>query len=195
MKRARWLMAVVILILGGLAGGWQNAAAQEKAEGEQPQFKLIGSAKCKICHQTKKQGDQYGIWQESAHAKAWEALASDQAKKIATERKLGDPQQAEECIGCHATKAFLGNPPAEESYEITEGVGCEACHGPGSEYKSLSVMRNLEKARSLGLQMHEGAEFCQKCHNEKSPTFESFDYKEQWAKIAHPIPKAEEPQE
>jgi hypothetical protein len=33
---------------------------------------------------------------------------------------------------------------------------------------------------------------CKTCHNEESPTFKEFNFAEMWAKIAHPVPAAEE---
>ena len=38
-------------------------------------FKYVGSEKCKMCHKTEKQGNQFGIWEASAHAKAYATLA------------------------------------------------------------------------------------------------------------------------
>ena len=29
---------------------------------------------------------------------------------------------------------------------------------------------------------------CKTCHNDESPTFKEFNFKEMWAKIAHPVP-------
>ncbi len=43
----------------------------------------VGTDKCKVCHKSKKKGNQYGKWLESGHAKAWATLATDEAKAIA----------------------------------------------------------------------------------------------------------------
>ena len=53
---------------------------------------IIGARKCKTCHKAKT-GDQWKIWTESAHARAFETLASEQSRKIASDKGLGDPQQ------------------------------------------------------------------------------------------------------
>ena len=153
---------------------------------------LIGAPKCKMCHKAKT-GDQWKIWTESAHAKAFETLASDQAKKITAEQGLGDPQQEAECLKCHATSAFLGSEvkiSAKGKYDNSEGVGCEACHGAGSDYKK--VMKDHEAAVAAGLATGLGQEHCKKCHNETSPTFKEFDYAKQWAAIEHPLKKKAE---
>jgi hypothetical protein len=69
------------------------------------------------------------------------------------------------------------------------GVQCETCHGPGSEYKKMSIMKDKQQALANGLIIHDvGAEFCKSCHNSDSPTFKSFDYETYWAKIKHTNP-------
>ncbi len=45
----------------------------------------------------------------------------------------------------------------------TPPLDCESCHGAGSEYKSLAIMKNAKKARSAGLVIPDRA-FCSKCH-------------------------------
>lgn len=148
---------------------------------------LVGAPKCKVCHRAKT-GDQWKIWTESPHARAYETLASTAAAKIAADMGLGDPQQEAACLKCHATKASLGEDVVvneKANYADSEGVGCEACHGPGSDYKARKVMLDPEAARAAGLVMNTG---CRKCHNKESPTFRKFDYETQWVAIAHPVP-------
>ncbi len=45
----------------------------------------------------------------------------------------------------------------------TPPLDCESCHGPGSEYKSLTIMKDAQKARAAGL-VTPGRSFCSKCH-------------------------------
>ncbi len=80
---------------------------------------------------------------------------------------------------------------AKGKYADTEGVGCEACHGPGSDYKSKKIMTNPEAHEAAGLMIVKTAEACAKCHNEESPTFKDFDFEKRWAEIAHPVPAEE----
>jgi hypothetical protein len=42
-------------------------------------------------------------------------------------------------------------------------LDCESCHGAGSEYKGLAIMKDAKKARSAGLVIP-GRGFCSKCH-------------------------------
>ena len=157
---------------------------------------IIGAPNCKTCHKAKT-GDQWAIWTESAHARAFETLASAAAGKIAADRGIGDPQQAEACLACHTTRVFLGVDAVvseKGKYADDEGVGCEACHGPGSDYKPGSVMKDPVAARAAGLVMDRSEAACTRCHNETSPTFEPFDFEQRWAEIAHPVPGGEEEQ-
>jgi len=75
---------------------------------------------------------------------------------------------------------------------MEEGVSCEACHGPGSQYKSLKVMKDIAagtvKGADVGLATPDKT-LCVKCHNTKSPTFKEFKFEEAAKKIAHPLPK------
>ena len=158
-----------------------------QASGAEPA--IIGAPKCKICH-TAKTGNQWQKWLDSNHAKAFEVLGSDEAKKIAAERGLGDPQQEDACLKCHTTQGFLGTEVAVDAkakYDASEGVGCESCHGAGSAYKGRKVMQDAAASKEAGLLRDRSAEFCTKCHNEESPTFAGFDFEESWAVIAHPV--------
>lgn len=79
----------------------------------------------------------------------------------------------------------------DAKFDMKDGVQCEACHGPGSDYKTMSVMKDKEKAVAAGLVLGD-EKLCKTCHNEESPTFDKekgFDYQAMWALIAHPMPK------
>jgi hypothetical protein len=42
-------------------------------------------------------------------------------------------------------------------------LDCESCHGAGSEYKTLAIMKDPKKARAAGMVNPEAA-FCARCH-------------------------------
>jgi hypothetical protein len=148
---------------------------------------FIGSDKCKMCHHSSKKGAQYTKWKESDHAKAYETLASDEAKKIAAEKGLGDPQKADECLKCHITGHGAPAEMLTDKYKIEEGVGCEACHGAGGGYWKMTVMKDREASIAKGMIVpDEGT--CKTCHNEESPTYKPFSWDEKYPKVAHPNP-------
>ncbi len=45
----------------------------------------------------------------------------------------------------------------------TPPLDCEGCHGPGSEYKGMAVMKDPDKARAAGL-VDPTETFCSQCH-------------------------------
>ena len=70
-------------------------------------------------------------WQDASsaagdHSRAWRVLEEPRAQAIANKLGLGPAQNAETCIGCHADPAQGGRGP---KFQISDGVGCEACHG------------------------------------------------------------------
>jgi hypothetical protein len=150
-----------------------------------PVLQYVGAKGCASCHKSKATGNQVEVWQATAHARAWQTLATPEAKAIAA--KLGidkDPQQVPRCLSCHTTAAGESRSRIAESFDVTQGVQCEACHGPGSEYSKIQHMIQLESAVKLGLR-HPDAKACKKCHNEESPTFKGFDYAAGLKKIEH----------
>ena len=151
----------------------------------------VGAAKCKTCHKTAAQGEQFPIWQKSIHAKAYEVLASEEAIAVAKERGIEDPQKADECLKCHVTGHGVDAKFHGTKYAATDGVSCESCHGAGGDYYKKSAMVSVTKGEvegaSIGL-MTPDEKTCVGCHNEESPTFKGFDFKKMVAKIAHPVP-------
>jgi hypothetical protein len=136
-------------------------------------FKYVGAAKCKMCHNKAEKGEQYNKWANTSHAKAMDRLKGADAS---------NPK----CLKCHSTATSV-----DQSLVATitpaEGVSCESCHGPGSAYKVVTIMRNHAMSMSKGLIMPE-EKVCRKCHNEESPTFKGFNYKEALTKVSHDDP-------
>jgi hypothetical protein len=63
-----------------------------------------------------------------------------------------------------------------------EGVGCEACHGPGSEYMKSEIMEDREQFLKHGGIIPDEAR-CKECHGD-----DEFHFEERLEKIAHPKP-------
>jgi len=150
-------------------------------------FMYVGVKKCKTCHNTKKMGKQYDVWSQNKHAKALESLASEKSLNYAKENGIADPTKAPECLNCHATAATVDKALQEKTLTMEEGVSCESCHGPGSEYKSMKIMKDHEASLANGL-IVPTKEVCETCHNDKNPFHKEFDYDAYVKKIAHPIP-------
>jgi len=178
---------VLVVALSGLILLTTSLLAQDK------KAQYIGAKKCKMCHNSAKKGMQYSKWESSAHAKAYATLATEQAKEVAKKAGVqGDPQKAAECLKCHSTAYDAPASAKAATFKADEGVGCEACHGPGSLYKSMKVMKALyagtQDAKAVAYMKGKKAT-CLTCHNEKSPTYKPFNFEERLAEIAHPISK------
>jgi len=167
--------------------------AQEAKKAEASKFKYIGVKKCKMCHKGEKKGKIFEIWQERSHAKAYATLATDHSKEVAKKAGVaGDPQKAAECLICHVTAYDVPAGQKTATLTLEEGVSCEACHGPGSAYKSTKIKKQIVagtlKGADYGL-IEPNNEVCVKCHNPKSPTYKEFKFEEKVKAIAHFIPK------
>lgn len=162
--------AIVVIILTFIA----SLFSQE--------FTYVGANKCKTCHKTEKQGKQFSIWEEGKQSKSFIALTSEETKA-----KVPDAPDNPECLKCHS-------PIYEKAPELKEeGITCEVCHGPGSAYKKLSIMKSREESIKNGLIVYETAEkikeLCLSCHENAHD--KPFDFAAAWEKIKHPVPEKE----
>lgn len=172
------LIGALALLIGSVIA-FAEDPAPAAAEAKKPAY--VGSKACKTCHQGDKNGKVFETWFDSKHAKAMSVLDS-------TKGETKDPK----CLKCHTTGHGEGGfgTAGMEALDLA-GVGCEACHGPGSEYKAMKVMKDKTAAVAAGLVVPD-EKTCVKCHNSESPTFKSFDFKEAYKKIEHHAPKAAE---
>ncbi len=136
---------------------------------ESHEYSYIGAKKCMMCHKRDGVGSS---WLETKHANALSVLKP-------ADREKGS------CLECHAT----GTTPAGK---LLPDVQCEACHGPGSEYRDLNTMKNRELAVKRGL-IPGDEETCLRCHSiERAPEVcgitEEFDYKEMSVDGIHAMP-------
>lgn len=195
------LLAVLVVIglvfsVGTMCSDQEEAKTQVKAKTEEKKapekvFSYVGLSKCKPCHIK----HQYKVWQKGPHAKAYEELASEQSLAVA--KKLGlkeEPQKSAQCLSCHVT-AFGVVDSLKTKVTQEEGVSCEGCHGPGSDYWPMKVMKALtagkQDPKAVGLWV-QTEELCVTCHNEESPTYKPFSFEDAVQVIAHPYPKKEE---
>lgn len=174
------------LLAAGLVAGFTSALTAQN--------KYIGVKQCSMCHKTDKQGKQFDIWSKSAHAGAFTTLTTAAADEIAAKKGFKTKAaETPECLSCHTVAAAADGKLAEKSFDLKEGVQCESCHGAGSAYKNMAVMKDKAKAHAAGLTEFKDAaavqKMCEGCHNDKSPTFKKFDFAASWAKIKHEVPK------
>ena len=137
----------------------------------------VGVSKCKMCHKGEKKFNVFEKREASKHANATAQLEGQEV--------------TDECYACHATGFGKGGyDPAAEDPTIFAGVQCEACHGPGNDYRKMSIMKDREQAVANGLVIP-SKEYCLTCHNNSHHEDMTFDYEEAWPQIAHPIERGE----
>jgi hypothetical protein len=146
--------------------------------------KYVGSKQCGECHKGKEHGNQYVKWLASPHNVAYWRLATDYSKFLVSQREeykdIEDPLEAERCLKCHSTGGDDPDAQFAPTFSKEQGVGCEACHGPGSEYMEQSVMEDRQKFLENGGVIPD-EKVCRNCH-----TDDQFQYDESFKKIAHP---------
>ena len=156
------------------------------------QAQYVGVKTCGMCHKKPEQGEQLKIWEGSAHANAFKTLQSEEANKIAAAKGLGKAAEEAACLKCHVSGHGVDAALLGSKFSMEDGVQCETCHGAGSEYKSKKVMEDHAASVAAGMKEYKDEAAieaqCVSCHNEESPTYKEFKFKEMWDKIKHPVP-------
>ena len=128
-----------------------------------PLATYVGSNTCAACHPS-----SHKVWSDSAHAKAFETL------------KIKESSSDPKCIKCH-TVGFGEESGYQRKFEDTRmvNVGCESCHGPGSEHvrQRSSNLKALFNYRPVG----EGD--CKSCHYGEFSR--PFNWEKMWPLIIH----------
>jgi Cytochrome c554 and c-prime len=113
--------------------------------------------------------NEYSTWiVKDKHSKAYAALTGNIGERMAGILKLGKAETAPKCLACHA----LDVPAADRArtFELSEGVSCESCHGPAAAWLGPHTERDWTHAKSLALGMYDTrdiakrAEKCLSCH-------------------------------
>lgn len=137
--------------------------------------KYIGNKGCS-CHKA-----ELTSWDLSAHGRAFDILKPGTKKREKLKAKLDpskDYTKERKCLKCHTTGyRKKGGFVDLKSTPFMTNVGCESCHGPGSEYRILhdrnpvKIDRNQAKAYGA-VYGSEDPKVCAYCHNEKSGHFD-----------------------
>ncbi|MCW5966151.1 MAG: beta-propeller fold lactonase family protein [Bryobacterales bacterium] len=151
----------------------------------------VGTRACGTCHDGQASGHQFTRWAQTKHARGWDVLKRPESVAIA--RLSGLRRNAWEepiCLGCHTTGYNAEEWQKDDDFRMEDGVQCETCHGPGSEYMREEVMRNREQAVHAGLRLS-GKHDCLGCHIEKNSHVtvlgtKPFNLEAAWPLIAHP---------
>jgi hypothetical protein len=145
----------------------------------------VGVKKCALCHKAETRGNQIAKWEAHKHSKSLAALSLPAAAEPAKAMGVAKPTEDPKCLRCHA-------PLFEKAPDFkAEGINCEVCHGPGSGFATLAIMKNPEEAVKKGLILQGTEEkikaHCLTCHD--NPHGKPFDFASRWEAMKHPLPR------
>nr|WP_137677671.1 multiheme c-type cytochrome [Parerythrobacter lutipelagi] len=135
--------SIVIGALSALTGLTLLAGGGSSADAQSSGARIEGVATCagSTCHGRAEgngeavRQDEIATWQEpsaasGAHSRAYAVLSSPRGRQIITSLKNAGNYKDSDCLGCHTT--YEPGVAKGPRYQITDGVGCESCHGPAS---------------------------------------------------------------
>lgn len=160
------------LLVAALATGTAGAADAPAVEPH------LGVASCNgsNCHGAVKpigkhpiRQDEYFIWQrKDSHAGAYNLLLEPRSNQISRRLGWGRAAEAEGCLSCHADP--IPAAARGEKWVISDGVGCETCHGAAANWIEGHVegYDSLDEAKAAGLyptwEPTARAQLCLSCH-------------------------------
>jgi YVTN family beta-propeller protein len=151
-NRASGVLVVILAVSTAVAAGGDRV--------------YVGQVVCLECHRDSHR-DDFSVLYLARHARAYVALERPESREIARLSGIdGDPLSSPICLGCHATAADVEAWELDEAFAIEDGVQCERCHGPGSDYSAAEIMADPDAARAAGLRIPTEAD-CLVCHKPK----------------------------
>lgn len=149
----------------------------------------LGVASCasSVCHgKLQRQPDsnvwlnEYRIWTGAGkHSQAYRLLENEASRRIAANLGLASATTAKVCLDCHAD-----NVPADKRgprFQISDGVGCEACHGGAEEWIESHAATGATHGMNLLAGMYPTetpalrAQLCLSCHMGNDEKFAGHD--------------------
>ena len=169
-SRPALFLAACLLCFAGVDGSATDTPEPIKYIG-------LGSCAATSCHGSVKPvpgsrilQDEYSTWiLQDKHSRAYQALTDDVGERMARILKLNaKAEESPKCLACHA----LYSTPDQRgrSFEISDGVSCEVCHGPASAWLGPHTTREWPHEKSVALGMVDTrnlirrTEKCLQCH-------------------------------
>jgi hypothetical protein len=138
----------------------------------------MGVASCasSVCHGASQRSErsriwqnEFAIWQENdPHSRAYSTLLSAESQAMARKLGIGPAHEAKICLDCHSDN--VPSAMRGERFQLSDGVGCEACHGGSERWLSSHAEADVPHADNLALGMYptadpvRRAELCLSCH-------------------------------
>lgn len=169
--RPAWLAGIAAILLALLFGA-APAAALPRDDGTHLGVATCAGSNCHGAVQRSKGSyvaqNEYLIWsQKDKHSKAFTVLRDKLALRIAHNLGLPDAEHQQICLNCHTDNV----PPAQRGprFLLSDGVGCEACHGGSVKWLGLHVsgathQQNLAAGLYPTDEPLPRAKLCESCH-------------------------------
>ena len=152
-RRGLWLV-----LAGAVFALLAQASAPGNAQGGGARYEGVATCAGSTCHGRAEgngemvRQDEIATWQEpssasGAHSRAYAALASPRGRQIAASLGLGAATSAPACLGCHAT--YEPASPKGARFQISDGVGCESCHGASSGWLAVHYAKPATHASNV----------------------------------------------
>jgi hypothetical protein len=113
--------------------------------------------------------NEYIVWEEDdPHADAYKILLTNESQRISRNLGLGRAEEEDLCLDCHAD-----NVPVErraKGFQISDGVGCEACHGGAVNWLGRHISGKADHKANLAAGLYPSedpvarARLCLSCH-------------------------------
>lgn len=161
-----------------LAACLATAGTQAQPLPSEAEYEHLGPASCatSVCHGKVARDETSNVWlneyrvwsRDDYHSRAYSVLRSEESKAMADRLGLSNAATAKVCLDCHAD-----NIPADkrgEKFQISDGVGCEACHGGAEKWIEAHADEGATHENNLALGMYPTekpearAKLCLSCH-------------------------------
>lgn len=147
-----------------------NLGAQSRPADEPGKYLGPGSCASTACHgsvqprsETSILQNEYSTWVvKDKHSKAFEMLRNPVSKRMAEILEIGPAEKSPKCLACHA----LDVPEAQraKTFDLSEGVSCESCHGPASGWLGPHTTKNWSHLESVRLGMVDTKDLAARSH-------------------------------
>lgn len=150
-RAAAWVLGAFVSLAGGMA------LAADVTLPHLSKDVHLGVASCagSTCHgavapwrDSNVLQNEYTTWMaKDPHSKAYSVLLNDQSKRIAKNLGIPAAHEAKVCLDCHADNVAPAQRGAQ--FQISDGVGCEACHGGGERWLGIHVSGKATHAQNV----------------------------------------------
>lgn len=113
--------------------------------------------------------NEYRLWSsDDFHSRAFQVLRNAESEAMAAALDLPNAQNAKICLDCHADN--VSTDKRGEKFQLSDGVGCEACHGGAQNWLKSHTDPGATHADNLSKGLYPlsdpiaRADLCLSCH-------------------------------